>query len=77
MVQCADNSFYTGVTTDIERRINEHNSDNKKGAKYTKTRRPVQLVWSEKQPNRSKACQREYEIKRWSHDKKRALTGSV
>tara|TARA_R100000750_G_scaffold13034_4_gene8362 strand:- start:11750 stop:11995 length:246 start_codon:yes stop_codon:yes gene_type:complete len=75
LVKCADNTFYTGVTTDVERRVNEHNVDDKKGAKYTRARRPVELVWSEVHPNRSKACQREYEIKRWSRSRKAELTG--
>lgn len=75
IVKCADKTFYTGVTTDVERRINEHNNDDKKGAKYTRSRRPVELVWSEHQPNRVKACQREYEIKKWSRSKKLTLSG--
>lgn len=75
LVKCADNTFYTGVTTDVERRVNEHNVDDKKGAKYTRARRPVELVWSEAHPNRSKACQREYEIKRWPRSRKTELTG--
>lgn len=77
LIKCADNTFYTGVTTDIERRVNEHNTDDKKGAKYTRARRPVALVWSEEHPNRTKACQREYEIKRWRRAKKVELTGGI
>jgi len=77
LIKCADNTFYTGVTTDIERRVNEHNTDDKKGAKYTRARRPVALVWSEEHPNRTKACQREYEIKRWPRAKKVELTGGI
>ena len=45
ILKCSDNTLYTGITTDIERRIKEHNSSNK-GAKYTKTRRPVKLFYS-------------------------------
>ena len=63
MVQCADNSLYTGITTELERRVKEHN-ESKKGAKYTKVRRPVYLVYSEKHPDRSTASKREYEIKK-------------
>ena len=63
MVQCADKTLYTGITTVLERRIEEHNSSNK-GAKYTRVRRPVKLVYSEKFPNRSTASSREYEIKK-------------
>ncbi|MCK7460284.1 GIY-YIG nuclease family protein [Idiomarina aminovorans] len=75
LVKCADNTFYTGVTTDIKRRVSEHNNDNKKGAKYTKARRPVVLIWSEDHPDRAGACRREYEIKRWSRIKKAKLAG--
>ena len=77
LIKCADNTLYTGVTTDIERRVNEHNTDDKKAAKYTRARRPVALVWSEEHPNRTKACQREYEIKRWPRAKKVELAGEI
>ena len=63
MVKCADNTFYTGIATELERRIEEHNSS-EKGAKYTRTRRPVELVYSEEHPDRSAASKREYEIKK-------------
>ena len=70
MVQCADSSLYTGITTELERRIKEHNESDK-GAKYTKVRRPVYLVYSEKYPDRSTASKREYEIKKkMSREKK-------
>ena len=63
MVKCADNTFYTGIATELERRIEEHNSSDK-GAKYTRARRPVELVYSEEYPDRSSASKREYEIKK-------------
>jgi putative endonuclease len=63
IVQCADNTFYTGIATELERRIEEHNSSDK-GAKYTRVRRPVCLVYSEEYPDRSAASKREYEIKK-------------
>ena len=63
IVECADNTLYTGIATDLERRIEEHNSS-EKGAKYTRTRRPVTLVYSEEHPDRSSASKREYEIKK-------------
>jgi len=63
MVKCADNTFYTGITTGLERRIEEHNGS-EKGAKYTRVRRPVSLVYSEEHPDRSSASKREYEIKK-------------
>jgi len=63
MVQCADDTLYTGIATCLERRIEEHNSSDK-GAKYTRVRRPVTLVYSEEHPDRSSASKREYEIKK-------------
>ncbi len=63
MVQCVDDTLYTGIATELERRIEEHNSSDK-GAKYTRIRRPVTLVYSEKYPDRSSASKREYEIKK-------------
>ena len=63
MVQCIDKTIYTGITTDLERRIEEHNSS-EKGAKYTRVRRPVTLVYSEAYKNRSEASKREYYIKK-------------
>lgn len=63
IVKCADNTFYTGIATELERRIEEHNGSDK-GAKYTRVRRPVRLVYSEEHPDRSSASKREYEIKK-------------
>ena len=71
LLRCADGSFYTGVTTDVGRRVDEHNGG--KGARYTMGRRPVQLVWQEAHPNRSSAQRRETAIKRWRRDRKLAL----
>ena len=62
MVECSDGTYYTGITTDLKRRIEEHNTS-EKGAKYTRTRRPVKLVYSEEYPDRSSASKREWEIK--------------
>jgi len=72
IVKCNDDTLYTGITTNIQRRINEHN-DSTKGAKYTKTRRPVQLMYSEKAKDRSCASKREREIKKLSRIKKLEL----
>jgi putative endonuclease len=69
MLRCADDTFYTGITTDVERRVDEHN-DSKKSANYTRARRPVELVYSEPAENRSKATQREYAIKQLSREEK-------
>ncbi len=72
ILACADNSLYTGVTTDIERRLHEHNHLIS-GAKYTRNKRPVTLVYVEEQPCRSTACKREYRIKQLSKAEKLEL----
>ena len=69
---CADNTLYTGITTNLIRRIEEHNFSDK-GAKYTKSRRPVTLVYSEKSLDRSSASKREYIIKKMSRKEKKIL----
>jgi len=63
MVRCVDNTIYTGITTNLERRVYEHNNSSK-GAKYTRARRPVVLVYSETYETRSEASKREYFIKK-------------
>ncbi|MFW1676839.1 GIY-YIG nuclease family protein [Pontibacter sp. JAM-7] len=63
LMQCADQSLYTGITTDLERRLRQHNGEIKGGARYPLSRRPVQLLWHEIWPTRSAASQREYQIK--------------
>ena len=63
IIRCADKTLYTGITTDLERRITEHNSG-KLGAKYTASRRPVKLVYSKKIKNRSTASKEEALIKK-------------
>lgn len=63
IVKCADDTLYTGIAKDLQRRLEEHNSLDK-GAKYTRTRRPVTLVYSEEHPDRSAASKREYAIKK-------------
>jgi len=73
ILECADKTLYTGVTTDLERRVEEHNFNNKKGAKYTKARRPVSLVYSEEVADRSEAGKREVEIKKFSRKEKLIL----
>jgi len=76
ILRCADDTFYTGIATELERRIDEHNSSDK-GAKYTRTRRPVVLVYSEVHSDRSSASKREYEIKKkMSRSEKLQLIGS-
>ena len=73
LVRCADNSLYTGVTTDIKRRLYQHNNCNKKGAKYTRVRRPVTLAYQESAEDRKTACQREYQLKQLSKQEKEQL----
>ncbi len=72
MVECADKTLYSGITTDLDRRISEHN-DSIKGAKYTRAKRPVKLVHSERFPDRSTASKREYELKHLSREEKLKL----
>lgn len=73
LLRCADNSLYAGITTDVERRVNEHNNCNKKGAKYTRVRRPVTLAYQESLTSRSEASQREYQVKQLSKKQKEQL----
>ena len=63
MLRCSDNTLYTGITTNLKRREAEHNTSDK-GAKYTRIRRPVKLVYSEEHTDRSTASKREYYIKK-------------
>lgn len=72
IVECADGSYYTGWTTDPDRRVRQHNQG--RGAAYTRLHRPVKLVYLEPQPDRSSAMRREAAIKRFSHQKKQRLS---
>lgn len=72
IVECADGTLYTGWTTDPERRVKTHNAG--RGAKYTRTRRPVQLVYVEELPDRASAMKRERVIKALPREKKMKLT---
>jgi len=65
ILECSDHTFYTGITTNLDRRIKEHNSS-KLGAKYTKARRPVKLIYSKEFINRSEASIEESQIKKLS-----------
>jgi putative endonuclease len=73
IVRCADGTLYTGVAVDVARRIAEHNGTRTNGARYTRARRPVKLVYQEKAANRSAACKREYIIKQMGRREKLAL----
>ena len=71
IIECSDGSFYTGYTTDLERRVEEHNSG--QGAKYTRGRTPVKLIYNESFTSRSSAQKREYQIKQLPRRKKEEL----
>lgn len=69
ILECADKSLYVGCTNNLEKRLKQHN-DSKRGAHYTKIRRPVVVKYSEKHMTLRKARQREKEIKSWRREKK-------
>ena len=71
ILECSDNTLYTGITTDLDKRLKTHN--NGKGAKYTKTRLPVVLKVSFEAENRSSASKEEYRIKQLSRKEKLEL----
>lgn len=73
IIRCADDSLYTGITTDVARRFAEHRSG--KGGSYTRSRGAVQVVYTEEVQDRSKALRREAEIKRYTRAEKLALIG--
>jgi putative endonuclease len=72
ILRCADNTLYTGITTDISRRVSEHNG-HKLGAKYTRARQPVNVVYQETFTSRSEAAKREFAIKKLTKDNKELL----
>ncbi len=74
VVECADGSYYTGITTDMTRRLNEHNRT-KRGAKYTRSRRPVRLIYFESHENRSEASRAEAAFKKLTRKKKEIYIG--
>ncbi len=73
IVKCADDSLYTGIARDVEKRLDEHNCNDQLGAWYTRFRRPVNLVYKETMASRSVAARREFEIKRLSRQEKESL----
>lgn len=74
ILRCHDNTYYTGWTTDLLRRLKKHNDGT--GAKYTRSRRPVELVYYEVFSDRSAALKREYQIKQLSRKQKEQLIDS-
>jgi len=71
ILECSDSSLYTGYTNDLEKRLTVHNAG--KGAKYTRCRLPVKLVYSEEFETKSEAMKREYSIKQLSREEKKNL----
>ena len=76
VVECADGTYYTGITTDLQRRIKEHNETNR-GAKYTRSRRPVKLIYSHTYECRSSASKAEYRFKKLTRRQKEDLIGKA
>ncbi len=74
ILQCADQSFYVGITQDLDARLKAHNDG--RGAVYTFKRRPVSLVYSEKCESDTRGLARERQLKRWSRSKKQALVSA-
>ena len=72
ILRCIDNTLYCGITTDLTRRVEEHNN-HKKGAKYTKSRRPVELMYCEQHGSVQLAMKREIQVKKWSKAQKEKL----
>jgi len=72
ILKCSDGTLYTGITTDPQRRLAEHNSPDK-GAKYTRSRQPVELLYQKQVANRSEASKLEYTIKKMDRKNKEAL----
>lgn len=69
IVECADGTLYTGITTDLQRRLLEHNYGSR-SAKYTRSRRPVRMLWNIEVENRSEASKKEARIKKMTRAKK-------
>lgn len=73
ILSCADGTLYTGVTTDVDRRVRQHNGELVGGARYTRVRRPVTLAWYQGCDSRGQACQYEAQIKALSRLQKERL----
>jgi len=75
ILQCADGTLYTGIARDLEKRFRQHNGERSGGPRYTRGRRPVQLIWSEQAKDRGGALKREAEIKKLQRAAKLSLIG--
>ena len=73
IVECADGTYYTGIATDVQRRLLEHNGAKGKGARYTSARSPVSLVYEVRCASRSAALKEEHRIKRLTRGQKQTL----
>lgn len=73
IVRCSDNSLYCGQTNNLQRRIQEHNFDKNKSAKYLRAKKPVKLIYFEEYSTLQEAMKREWQIKKWTKAKKEAL----
>ena len=72
LIECANGSLYTGITTDVARRFKEHTTG--VGGRYTRSHRALRVAYTEQHPSRSAASKREAQIKSWRHAKKLDLT---
>ena len=77
ILRCSDSTYYTGITTDIDRRISEHNGLSPKGAKYTSSRRPVELIYQTGFSSRSEALKEEMRIKKLTRAEKEILIAAA
>lgn len=77
IVECADGTYYTGISADVGRRLLEHNGANGKGARYTSARAPVSLVYEVRCASRSAALKEEHRIKRLTRDQKQSLIAAL
>ena len=75
MIRCRDGTYYIGYTTDLSRRMAQHNSG--EGAKYTRGRAPVELLYWEEHEDSGSALRREYDLKKMKRDKKARLAGAT
>ena len=73
ILRCSDNSLYTGITRDLNRRVDEHNKNNRLASAYTRARRPLNLIYQEVHSNRSSASKREANIKSMTKIEKEKL----